>query len=420
MKALSKHLTESLVAEGQWSSYYDDHEPEGKLAAYVYDASVGFIDPAALNSLLKKYPNQKKMLAFRGLFFRDIESYKGFVADIKSNKIDLSGYTSWTRSVDTAQQFALTSPTNNIMLLGREFFKSEDQRRKVKDYTQGYGVIIETVIRREQAIDVSLVPHVSQEDELILPAGNYVVKILKTFKPHRQGVKDIVDLNEYVMKQRKIKSGLGQQMDYSMLEHILANYEEQLNDDSRKHLFQMFSGGMTSASWVIKTGTMDSYDAITKAGQFLEPERDDKYSSEYGTDSLLKDKKQVKAILFAKGFNRNLLAYLHLFTDADQEKVKQAIDQLGGSLVQEFEMLNLSTEQDYFFRVDGLEMMSKFMDTKLASKIGRLLNIKVGEYYKELNSKASVDKINSLIGKEQAVAIDSMVNNMKKLFKNLN
>lgn len=416
MKSLTEALSTSFTNEGRFSREYDDNEPEGKLAAYIYDAGVGYLNSDDVEYLLSSYPNKKKVLAYRGLFFKSAEGYKKFIENIKSNKLEFNSYSSWTRSKSTAEQFALTKPTNNIMLLGREFFKAEDERRKVKDYTQGYGIIIETIIRPNQGIDVNSIPHIGQEDEIILSKGTYTIKVIKTFKPHRSGVKDIKDLNVYIQKQRQIKSGFGQSMEYSMLEHILANYEDLLTDKSRRHLYYMFSGELNSCSWKYKTVNMDRYEAISAIGKTI---------SAYGREEIKDDeylggKKQKKTSIYLDGFNNNLFIYYDLLLPKHQSIVTNVIETKCFELIETLENLHSDISRTHFFEIYTYNGFKKFLNSNITTKLNGLLNKSVGTLYHELNSRESINKINSLSGQDQQDAINDMVDDFKKLFKNIN
>lgn len=412
MKSLSD-VVSSHINEGKWSSMYDDNSPEGQLAKYVYAAEYAYLDTDVLNQLMLQYSNTKKHLAYRGLFFNDKDSYLEFMSKIQNGSISLRGYTSWTRSISTAEQFALTKPTNNILLLGREFFKAEDERHKVKDYTQGYGIILQTIIRPGTAIDVSTVPHVGQEDELILTSSNVKCKVVKIFKPHRDSVQDIQDLNKWILTQRSLKGT--EKLQYSMLEHILTNYEETLNEKSRRFLFMMFSGTIDKMQPVFREDSTWHYDKILKPGT-----DSSKFShGKWDDDALINNREQSTYSIYISRLNYNMLMYYDIFVDEHKRKIDVAMERLGRKLIDDIHTHRNDETTDVFYKLYNAEAIYKHMSTETSGAIKRLLTQTVATYYQKLNSKETVDSINKLSGSAQRQAIDNLVDSYKKLFKNM-
>jgi len=396
---------------------FEDYGAIASLKKYVYDAGVGFLSKSDVNELLYDYPTTKRHFAYRGLFFNSRNKFDLFIEKIKNNRIELQNYSSWTRSKSTAFQFSLTRPTNNIALLGRSFFRGEDERREKNEYTQGYGVILATAIPAGKAIDVNAVPDVGQEDELILPSGKYVVKIIKIYKPHGESVKGIVDINAWIQKQRGMRAEWEKDIDYSMMQYILKNYVDEIDLKSKKHLFRLFSGAIGRFEWRLEMQEWnDGSNRIRKLNQ-----RSGWSGNDLSVDDYFTGKLEGKINIRTKFMNYNLIYYMPLFTPQDAEKVRAFANKKIAELIILAKKARAKYQNDYdlFFTMRGGKGLLSIADRSLVSKLNKIINADIGKVYRALNSKQTIDKINSMSGEDQGRAIQTMIDNMNNLFKKM-
>ena len=133
-------------------------------------------------TLIKRYPADTGQKIYRGMHFYTKEEWDSFIDEYNSSngQLDFRGISSWTRSPGTATQFAITRPT---YFLNHEVMQAHDKMHREREHMTGYrGVILETIIHKNnQAVDVAK-SDFSKEDEVILAPGKHQVKINRIVK----------------------------------------------------------------------------------------------------------------------------------------------------------------------------------------------------------------------------------------------
>lgn len=154
---------------------------EKALKKYVLDPSMSNKSKVVRNfdDLLYDYGNDKDLVVYRGLNFKNKEEYEEFINHVgktKKFKVQDKWISSWTRKKSTAEQFAITRPSymeamsiENMALIN----KAKDKNEHVVGYR---GLVVKTTIKKGQAIDVNKTPF-SAEDELLLVPGKYDIEI---------------------------------------------------------------------------------------------------------------------------------------------------------------------------------------------------------------------------------------------------
>jgi hypothetical protein len=389
------------------------------LEKYVYDAGSGFLSPSDIEYLLKKYSIDNNALVYRGLFFNSKEGFLEFLKKINNNRLELKTYSSWDTTKSGAEQFARTKPTNNIMLLGRDFFRGEDERKKKREYTQGYGVILQTVAHKGKAIDVRETGK-AQENEIILPAGKYVVKVAQVFKPHGDNVQSI-DINQYIQSQRGMKNAADGNIEYSLMEYILHNFKDDITDKSKEYLYYMFSGTLNSME--VKFGTNEAgteyyTDTLMNPGYYDRYGNKDKDTPK---QRYVTGKPELKIGIRLTNFNYNLLYYLPLFKEEDQKKLKQIFTDLMFEVADGTMTYRKKYEKKYdvYFIAEWLNSVKPLLDKHIIEMLNKGLNSTVGKVYSQM-SHSEVDKINNIKDpKAKKEALDRYMENMKKLLQKI-
>lgn len=159
----------------------DLSDSELALKKYVLDPSISNKSKVVRNfdDLLYDYGNDKDLIVYRGLNFKDKEEYEDFINHVgktKKFKVQDKWISSWTRKKSTAEQFAVSRPSymeamsiENMALIN----KAKEENQHVVGYR---GLIVKTTIKKGQAIDVNKSPF-SAEDELLLVPGKYDIEI---------------------------------------------------------------------------------------------------------------------------------------------------------------------------------------------------------------------------------------------------
>lgn len=367
-----------------------------RLEKYVYDG-FGGLYTQDIEELLADYPNEKRVLAYRGLFFKSKEKFVKFIKSVKNNKLEIDRYSSWSRSKATGEQFALTKPTNNILFLGREFFKQETERKKSNDYTQGYGVILKTVIDRGEAIDVSRTEK-AQEDELILPAGKYTVKIAQVFKPHRDTSKEI-DINQYIQSQRGLKNKNDKDLEFSLLQHILADYKDEITEASKEHLYNLFGARFDKAEFYIDP--KNDYSKWSRIRQSI-PNADIYY-------------------IHVKNASPNTFYYLPLFPEQRQIEIKQMLDDKILDLIDEMIQKRENNPDRNIFYAFNYHLIWNLLSPGVKSLFNKEINSEVGRNYRKLNSRKTIDAINNSANREEFNKnLNKYIEELELTFNNMN
>jgi hypothetical protein len=204
------------------------------LKKYVDNPINRWLSAERFDNILSYFPYQGGKL-YRGMNFLTQESYEKFLADLQDGVVKTSSITSWTRSVDTASQFAITRPT---YYLNAELAAAETAREKAGEHMIGYrGVILSTTVPAGVGIDVNQ-SGVGAEDEIILPAGDYKIQIAKEFKPFAQQMAGR-DPNDILLTidQKKFQSDSETQ---KMFQYLIRNNEPDKFSPASKHkIFQL-------------------------------------------------------------------------------------------------------------------------------------------------------------------------------------
>lgn len=154
----------------------DDHraltKAESRLKRYTYDGETS-LSNTDFEELVDMYPFDGGTL-YRGVHFDTKEEYLDFKKIIESGTLKTNWQSSWTISDTTAKDFATSKktydPTPQIM-------KAEADRREAGDYMTGYGgMVISTTVPENVGIDIDKTDFV-KESEVLLPKGEYQVKI---------------------------------------------------------------------------------------------------------------------------------------------------------------------------------------------------------------------------------------------------
>lgn len=344
------------------------------LAKYVNDPTHKFISSSRLESLIQEFPYDGGTL-YRGLNFSDKESYDKFIEDIKDNKITTTTLTSWTRSTDTARQFAVTRPT---YYFNSSLAKAEQARQSSGDYMIGYrGVILKAEIQPNIALDVNK-SGVAAEDEVILPAGTYAIGIFKEEVPYRYRFTDNKKINDYILSIDK--DSLLNKENKQLLTFILNNKKPQdLSPEVRTHIFKL----------------MYNRDNSTKLS----------YNS---FDSFWEDDNS-KRIRIDSGFN---LILLH-FNDFFDQKLKNilikdcdiVLKKLMNLLNSKIKEKQLDVAVDKIDLPNGLYLILDNASPGISQKYINFIQQIVSVKYNEVNSTArSLNKIQD--NKEREAAID--------------
>lgn len=148
---------------------------EKKLEQYTENGST-MLSPEEFRQLVRSYPYDGGSL-YRGLHFSTKEGFDAFKEKIQSGTMTTTRQSSWTQDAATAKDFAGSKksfdPTPQIM-------RDEENRVKSGDYMTGYGgVVISVTVPAKVGIDIDKTDF-AKETEVLLPPGEYQVKIVHT------------------------------------------------------------------------------------------------------------------------------------------------------------------------------------------------------------------------------------------------
>lgn len=390
-----------------------------KLQKYIHDAGMAFLNNDEIEELLTDYPLDQNTLVYRGLHFDSKEDFTKFISTIKNNKIVFKGYSSWSPDRLTGMSFALTKPTNDIRLLGKDFFSAREERIRKKDYLAGYGVVLSTVAHANQAIDVSDTG-LGQESEIIIPAGSFTVKVDKILRPHEDTAKE-VDINQYIQAQRGLNPQ-DEKLEYSLMQYILQNYESHLTDKSKRHLFLMFAGTLNNLKVGFKTSGKPRYsNNIVNQGHDSDLYDENPEANIYAKDRYVTGKPEIQIKFFIENLNNNLIYYMPLFLESDRKRVKDKITKVIFDLAQKTIKLREKYQKKYdiFFEGD-IKHVYMYLDKHAQEMLSKALNYTAASMYSNLNSQNYLDKINSILDpQKKRDAIKQYTDNITKLLQKI-
>lgn len=209
------------------------------LSKYVHEGLDKWPNENILRDLLRKYSNKEDMIIYRGLNFISKEDYENFINKLRENNFILqtNGISSWSNNKETAKQFSVTQPTYFI-LSNPALFKRENEKTQNKERLSGYrGVILETKIKANTAIDVRR-SRSGAEEEIILLKGSYKVKVvdIKTYK-------DMIADNDVAIN--KFISKYDGKNNKELFDYIKHHHIHDLDDKSKRKIFKLFTKDTT-------------------------------------------------------------------------------------------------------------------------------------------------------------------------------
>jgi len=184
--------------------------------------------------LVKRYPADENIVLYRGMNFSTQEEWAEFIKQFKQDKgeIQFRGISSWTRSMGTAKQFAVTRPT---YYLNRELMQAHDTMNKEKEHMIGYrGVILKIVTTADsRAVDANKSKH-SAEDEIILPTGTYSVTVEKIVKKFAHSIEDKDETLESIIDQYLDIKNQNKTDEYfkKFYDYVLDKYQDQVKSSN--------------------------------------------------------------------------------------------------------------------------------------------------------------------------------------------
>lgn len=177
-------------------------------------------------AILKRWPNDQDMIVYRGVNFPTQKEHDVFFEDYKRNGgYVTSNASGFAKTKETAKDFASTTKTYFPTL---EVMQRESARTAMFEDITGYGgVILKTVVKKGQVVDVTKSPH-AIEDEVLFAPG----KIIKCEIEHVKTYKQIVDTENFDknkhIQNNDVESGLSK--------YIIGNHADKLSSKSRNHI----------------------------------------------------------------------------------------------------------------------------------------------------------------------------------------
>lgn len=211
-----------------------DNDVDYAIAKYAADPLFGGMSLSkVINEALERYPNDKTVTLYRGLNFDTEEEYLKFKNAISDSKMTTTGLSSWSPDKNTAEAFAVTKPTYMEFMDSGKMEQIKKQREEAERITGYRGVLLKTRIPAGAGVDINKAP-ISHEEEIILPAGTYKVKVEDVLS-----WKDIVgdaDPSDIVLglEAKDIEE------EHSLWRYIQKHYApEDLSPEARSHLFKI-------------------------------------------------------------------------------------------------------------------------------------------------------------------------------------
>lgn len=153
----------------------DDLPPvERALQKYILDCRYMSMVADIFDQALDSYPNSSPVTIYRGINFADKEQYEEFINSIKNNTITLKKCTSWSTQYRVAEEFAMTRKTHTEVMDFMASVLIKEQEDSHENITGYRGLVISTRIPAHHGIDIAKFSD-QGEAEIILPAGQYKI-----------------------------------------------------------------------------------------------------------------------------------------------------------------------------------------------------------------------------------------------------
>lgn len=327
-----------------------------------------------MQTLIKKYPLDNPTVVYRGMNFDTQEEYEKFIEKFDKTgmaTLSFNGISSWSTSITTANQFAITRPSYYI---DWSVVNADSKREKEKEYIIGYrGIILKTTAIPNKSINVNKSKHV-KENEIILIPGTYQVQIHKQIKKFA----DVIDNGEENIKSVILK----------MLDLKTQNKSDEYIQQFYNYMLHRFGDIIRQDEKLKNLIYKISFNWLTKKEKNI---LDLISISIESNDSLNYRWYGYKSVNIS--FNWTLF---ELFNDGFLPKskiplIRKYADKIVTAYVKTVEMYS-GEEYDYNF---GRLMLLREYTSK-PYMVEKLLQKQVGALYNRLNSKEFVDKINSI------------------------
>ncbi len=225
------------VIEAQdWQSIRD---PALKwLGRFTYENAGKRPDKSILAKLQRKYPNTNTKL-YRGMNFTSKERWDEFISQFKNNqaRLNFDVVTSWAKDTGTATQFALTQPTYQ---LNYAVMHAHGVQQREREALSGYrGVILSVEVPEGVGIDVDKT-QVGHESEVVLPPGEYLVKIHQVLKLYKHQLADGDTTVEGVILGTTPESLRSREREHSFFDYVIHHHGKELSPKAQAHLLKLF------------------------------------------------------------------------------------------------------------------------------------------------------------------------------------
>lgn len=353
------------------------------LGRFTYENVGKRVDETIWNSLVKRFPNEAGTL-YRGLNFTSPERWQEFITHFKEGTATLTfdGVSSWTKDPDTATQFAITQPTYQLNLA---VLQAHGTQTKNRESLSGYrGVIISTQAGDGIGVDVDKTT-VGHESEVVLPAGQYTIKIHKVLKLYKHQLEDKeTSIDEVILNTTKADLS-SREREHSFFDYVIHHHGKELSPKSQAHLFNLFK---------------------PRAGEPLFKSSVQEYKNYF---SKMPEVTFDYAIPSWKLFD---LAQQGVFDDTQMMKIKKLARQI---LSQAIKPVTDNIVRANYFNSGMLKLLEKLSgDYRLTNSLKRV----VGERVHEINSR--VPEINKISDpKEKRQAIDNYTHELTSLLSKL-
>lgn len=211
------------------------------LAKYTYENLDKYPRREYLTQLQNQFPCAAGTL-YRGMNFYTQQEWDDFISQFqgaKEHNLEFNGVSSWTKTPQDAEQFAVTQPT---YFLNREVMVAADVQNKNKERLSGYrGVILSTQVDQGKGIDVDA-SGVGHESEVVLPPGKRLVKIHHVIKRYEHQLADGDTTPEQViLSTTKENMNTSDTTEHSFFDYVMHHYQDQLSNKARNHVFSLYA-----------------------------------------------------------------------------------------------------------------------------------------------------------------------------------
>jgi hypothetical protein len=382
-----KHIKE--ITDPYSSKYsdndVDDTDPASNwLRKYTYEGIDKWPSESIVKQLVNRYPIKEDTVVYRGMNFSTKEDWDLFYNNLKDNKetLNCSGVSSWSTSVETAEQFALTKPS---YFLSKGTLHDYGIAQKTGERLSGYrGIIISTTLHAGQGIDVNASQH-AHESEIIALSGEYLISVFRILKQFKHSIEERdIDINSVIMNTSKsVFSSKNSDEQLALFKYILQNHREQLNKKSRKHLFSLYFPKNPYTVNIIDLKDTKNWQSDHKLSTVFD-----------------------KKIIMGFSFIVFILANDGLFEHEDLNKLRV----LGNKIVDKYVDLIKTEPNAKIVTEGGIKLVAEFVH-----RSHDIQNISILNKYEQMNSKKEIDKINSLNDRDKIKAIDDYITRIKTL-----